>query len=78
MLVSLWHTGPMLVILLIACVFAGWRPDPLGLVAGLLGFALVSVMGLGLALIFSVANVFFRDFSKVVQTLTSSSPSACR
>jgi ABC-2 type transport system permease protein len=69
MLVSLWHTGPMLVILLIACVFAGWRPDPLGLLAGLLGFALVSVMGLGLALIFSVANVFFRDFSKVVQTL---------
>ena len=27
-------------------------------------------MGLALALLFSVANVFFRDFSKVTQTLT--------
>ncbi|WP_104108024.1 ABC transporter permease [Nocardioides sp. 616] len=69
MLVSLWHTGPMLVILLVACVFAGWRPDPVGLLAGLLGFGIVLVLGLALALIFSVANVFFRDFSKVVQTL---------
>ncbi|WP_101525063.1 ABC transporter permease [Nocardioides houyundeii] len=69
MLVSLWHTGPMLVILLVACVLTGWRPDPVGLLAGLLGFGIVLVLGLALALIFSVANVFFRDFSKVVQTL---------
>ncbi|WP_114422253.1 ABC transporter permease [Nocardioides houyundeii] len=69
MLVSLWHTGPMLVILLVACVLTGWRPDAVGLLAGLLGFGIVLVLGLALALIFSVANVFFRDFSKVVQTL---------
>ena len=28
------------------------------------------MLGLALALMFSVANVFFRDFSKVTQTLT--------
>ena len=32
--------------------------------------ALIGVLGLALALLFSVANVFFRDFSKVTQTLT--------
>ena len=38
--------------------------------AALLGFTLVTVLGTALALMFSVANVFFRDFSNVVQTLT--------
>lgn len=70
MLVALWHTGPMLVILTIATTILGWRPDPLGLLAGLLGFGIVMSLGTALALIFSVANVFFRDFGKVVQTLT--------
>jgi ABC-2 type transport system permease protein len=70
MLVAFWHTGPMLVILTIATALLGWRPDPTGLLAGLLGFTLVMAMGTALALIFSVANVFFRDFGKVVQTLT--------
>jgi len=70
MLVALWHTGPMLVILTIATTVVGWRPDPLGLLAGLLGFGIMMALGTALALIFSVANVFFRDFGKVVQTLT--------
>ncbi|NYG55188.1 ABC transporter permease [Nocardioides perillae] len=70
MLVALWHTGPMLVILTVASALAGWRPDPVGLLAGLMGFALIGVLGLALSLFFSVANVFFRDFGKVVQTLT--------
>jgi ABC-2 type transport system permease protein len=70
MLVALWHTGPMLVILGIASLLLGWVPDPVGLLAGLLGFGIIAVLGLALALFFSVANVFFRDFGKVVQTLT--------
>lgn len=70
MLVALWHTGPMLVILGIAAAILGWRPDPMGLLAGLLGFGIVASMGLALSLVFSVANVFFRDFGKVVQTVT--------
>lgn len=70
MLVALWHTGPMLVILLVVCVLLGWRPDGIGLLAGLLGFFITMFLGLALALTFSVANVFFRDFGKLVQTLT--------
>jgi ABC-2 type transport system permease protein len=70
MLVSLYHSIPMVVIMLVACLTLGWSPDPLGLVAGLLAFAIIAVLGLALALIFSVANVYFRDFGKVTQTLT--------
>jgi ABC-2 type transport system permease protein len=70
MLVSLWHTVPMVLILTGVSLALGWVPDPMGLLAGLLGFGIISALGLALALIFSVANVFFRDFGKVTQTLT--------
>ena len=70
MLVSLWHTGPMLVILLVAIVALGWQPDWVGVAAGLLAFAILIPLGLALALFFSVLNVFMRDFGKVVGTLT--------
>jgi len=70
MLVSLWHTVPMMVILTGVSLLLDWVPDPMGLLAGLLGFGIISSLGLALALIFSVANVFFRDFGKVTQTLT--------
>jgi ABC-2 type transport system permease protein len=70
MLVALWHTGPMLVILGAVSLMLGWAPDPMGVVAGLLGFGIIILLGLALALVFSVANVFFRDFGKVAQTLT--------
>jgi ABC-2 type transport system permease protein len=70
MLVALWHTVPMLVITTIASVALGWTPDQMGLLAGLLGFGILSFLGLALSLVFSVANVFFRDFGKVTQTLT--------
>ena len=70
MLVAFWHTIPMVVITLAASLLFGWSPDPVGVLAGLLGLAIVAVLGLALALLFSVANVFFRDFGKVVQTLT--------
>lgn len=70
MLVSLWQTVPMVVILTGVSVALGWVPDPMGLLAGLLGFGIIASLGLALALIFSVANVFFRDFGKVTQTLT--------
>ncbi|HEU5454482.1 MAG TPA: ABC transporter permease [Nocardioides sp.] len=70
MLVAFWHTVPMVVITIFVSVLLGWTPDPLGLLAAVLGLLLVAVLGLALALMFSVANVFFRDFSKVTQTLT--------
>ena len=70
MLVSAFHVIPGLVILTIACLGVGWRPDLEGIGAGLLGFAIVGVLGTALALLFSAANVFFRDFGNVVGTLT--------
>ena len=70
MMVSFYHSIPMVIIMVIASSLLGWVPDPAGMLAALLGFALIAVLGLALALIFSVANVYFRDFGKVTQTLT--------
>ncbi len=70
MLVSAWHTVPMLVILIFVCLLLGWTPDLLGVAATFLAFLLTALLGLSLGLVFSVANVFMRDFGKVAQTLT--------
>lgn len=71
MLVSAYHTLPSLLILLVACVLNGWSPDGEGVLAGLLGFAIITVLGTALALMFSALNVFFRDFANIVGTLTT-------
>jgi len=71
MLVSLFHVGPQLIILLIACLATGWSPDLVGMSAALLAFGIVMVLGTALALLFSTANVFFRDFSSAVSILTN-------
>lgn len=70
MLVAGWHTIPMIVILVIPCIILGWRPDPVGAAAALLGFSLAAALGLALGLLFSVGNVFMRDVAKIAQTLT--------
>lgn len=71
MLVSAFHVVPGLVILTVADLLLGWTPDLGGVVAGALGLAIIAVWGTSLALLFSAANVFFRDFSNVVSTLTT-------
>ena len=71
MLVSLFHVGPQLVILTVCCLFTGWLPDPVGMGAALLALAIIMTLGTSLALLFSVANVFFRDFGSVVNILTN-------
>jgi ABC-2 type transport system permease protein len=71
MLVSLAHVGPQLVILVIFAVGSGWSPDPTGMVALLLALGIAMVLGTALALLFSVANVFFRDFGSVVGIVTN-------
>jgi ABC-2 type transport system permease protein len=70
MLVSAFHVVPGLVILTVACLWLGWTPDPAGMAAGLLGFLIVAILGTALALLFSAMNVFFRDVSNIVGTLT--------
>lgn len=69
-MVALWHTVPMLLILLLVCVLVGWQPDAVGLAAGVLAFAMLIPLALALALFFSILNVFWRDFGKLIGTLT--------
>ena len=70
MVVSAYHTFPQIVILLGGALLTGWAPDPAGLGAGLLGAAIIASFGMALALLFSAANVFFRDFENIVETFT--------
>jgi ABC-2 type transport system permease protein len=71
MLVSLFHVGPQLVILLIATYISGWHPDPEGMVIGVLGLVIAMTLGTAMALFFSAANVFLRDVSNAVNVLSN-------
>lgn len=71
MLVSLAHVGPQLIIMLVVCFFTGWHPEMAGVVALLLAIGIAMVLGTALALLFSVANVFWRDFGSFVGIITN-------
>lgn len=68
--VAAFHTVPQLVILTLASGLIGWDLDPVGLLAGLLGLTMLTAFGIGTALLFSAANVYFRDFQNIVATIT--------
>ncbi|HEY3528531.1 MAG TPA: ABC transporter permease [Nocardioides sp.] len=71
MLVSLFHVVPQVVILLIATLIAGWRPDPVGMFFGVMGLLISMTLGTALALMFSAANVFLRDIYNAVNVLSN-------
>ncbi|GAB2444708.1 ABC transporter permease [Nocardioides hungaricus] len=71
MLVSLYHMGPQLVILVVVCSIAGWTPDPVSMLGFVLAILIIALLGTSLALTFSVANVFLRDVSSFVSILTN-------
>ncbi len=71
MLVSLYHVGPQIVILVIASGLLGWTPDLTGMVALALALLIIAMLGLGGALLFSAANVFFSDFGNIVQVFNN-------
>jgi len=71
MLVSLYHVFPASVILIIAALATGWVPDLGTLFGVLLGLGIIMFLGTALALMFSVANVFFRDFGSAVGILSN-------
>jgi len=74
-LVSLYHFGPQLVILVGACLATGsFSPDPVGLLAALLGVAIVVLLGAAMGLMFAAVNVMYRDWTKVVQIFTQMLP----
>nr|WP_237448005.1 ABC transporter permease [Nocardioides flavescens] len=75
MLVSLYHTGPQLVVLVIACLATGsFAPDLVGLGAAVLAFVIVLLLGTAMGVMFSAINVLFRDLTRIVQTLTQMLP----
>ncbi|WP_062381565.1 ABC transporter permease [Demequina pelophila] len=68
-LVALVHFLPQLVILVVGALISGWRPDLLGVVAGVLGIALTLVFALGLGLLFAAINVAYRDTENTVDLI---------
>ena len=70
MLVSAYNTLPQMAILLVSVLFFDWSPTPLDFAAGVLGFSIIAVFGMALALVFSAARVFFKDFQNIVATFT--------
>jgi len=68
MLVSLYHVFPQLVILIVAVLFMGWVPSFGALASVLLALTVIMFLGTAMALLFSSANVLFRDFSSFVRS----------
>jgi ABC-2 type transport system permease protein len=60
------HLVPQLVVLVVGALVAGWRPDPVGVLALVAALALVAVLALGLGLLLAAVNVLFRDVENVV------------
>lgn len=71
MLVSLYHVFPQIVILIMASFLSGWTPEPVDLLALLLGLLICGLLGLAGALFFSAANVFFSDFGNIVSVFNN-------
>lgn len=71
MLVSGYHVVPQVVIMVIACILLGWTPTLVGMAALVTALVIIMVSGTAMALLFSAANVFFRDVSNVGQIMTN-------
>ncbi|MDO4917592.1 MAG: ABC transporter permease [Rothia sp. (in: high G+C Gram-positive bacteria)] len=64
--VGLIHFIPQILVLIVACFVVGWHPDLKQMLAAMVGILIVMIFGLGLGMIFGVANVFFRDSENLV------------
>lgn len=67
--VSAVHFVPQLVVLVAACLFTGWKPGLLQILAAVAGFVIVALLATGLGLLFGAANVYFRDSENLVDML---------
>lgn len=67
--VALVHFVPQLVILLVACLAAGWHPDFKQFLCMIAGFLIVAIFALGLGMVFATLNVFFRDSENFVDLI---------
>jgi len=60
---------PQVIILLIVCVFVGWHPSLLALLAILVAIVIVGVLATGLGMLFGAINVSFRDSQNFVELI---------
>jgi ABC-2 type transport system permease protein len=67
--VGMIHFLPQVVVLVIGALVYGWRPTPVGILAAVTAFVLITVLALGLGLLFGAVNVLFRDFENIVDLL---------
>lgn len=67
--VAVVHFLPQFLILVAACLFFGWAPSVVQLVGAVGAFVMVTMLGLGLGLLFSAANVLFRDSENIVDLM---------
>lgn len=67
--VAVVHFLPQLLVLVVGCLLYRWVPTPAGLVAIVMGFVIVSIVALGLGLIFGCINVFYRDAENFVDLI---------
>jgi ABC-type polysaccharide/polyol phosphate export permease len=75
MLVSLYHSGPQMIVLVVACLATGsFAPDPMGLLAALMAFGIVLLLATGMGIMFAAVNVMYRDWTRVVQIFTNMLP----
>lgn len=74
LLVSTVNIVPAVVILFIVSTLTGWHITWHFLPSLLLGFAVVGSWGFSIGLLFSAFNVYYRDFTKVVQVITTMLP----
>ncbi len=77
LLVTAVNIVPALVILFVVSVLTGWHITWHFLPSLLLGFAVVATWGFGVGLLFSAFNVYYRDFTKVVQVISTLLPWTC-
>lgn len=68
-IVSFVHFLPQLGVLLVACLFFGWLPGVLPVLAILLGLLIVVTFTLGLGMFFGALNVPFRDAQNFVELI---------
>ena len=67
--VAIVHFLPQFLILLIACFLFGWTPTIVQLAGAVGAFIIVTMLCLGLGLLFAAANVMFRDSENIVDLM---------
>lgn len=67
--VSAVHFLPQMFVLVVACLFSGWRPGLLEAYSAVAGFLIIALLATGLGLFFGAVNVYFRDSENFVDLL---------